>query len=102
MRKIITRCSVWLAIVMVVCCSVFAPAFATTDSGEDSTAVTYSVSDGLYYDAFEMFANFIYGSSSDLTGDQNLVLTALATTAVLFVIGLPFLIVYGFARMFMR
>lgn len=102
MRKIITKCSVWFAIVMVVSCSVFVPAFATTDSGEDSAVASYSVSEGLYYEAFEMFANFIYGSSSDLTGDQNLVLTVLATTAALFVVDLPFLIVYGFARMFMR
>ncbi len=55
---------------------------------------------GFYYQAFDMFAGFIYGEGVELTAEQNMVLTILATTAVLFVVVVPFLIVFWFIRMF--
>lgn len=53
----------------------------------------------LYYSAFEMFANFIYGEGAELTAEQNMVLTILATACALFVIVVPFLIVVWFIRL---
>lgn len=52
----------------------------------------------LYYSAFDMFANFIYGEGAELTAEQNMVLTILATSAALACVLLPFLIVFGIAR----
>lgn len=54
---------------------------------------------GLYYQAFDMFANFIYGEGVDLTAEQNMVMTILATIAVLFVVVVPFLVVYFVIRL---
>ena len=104
MRQIVKNCSVWLVIAMVLCCSVFAPAFAVTDetAAEPESEVVDISPQGLYYQAFDMFAGFFYGEDAVLTGEQNLVLTALSTTAVLFVICVPFLIVWVFMRMCTR
>lgn len=55
---------------------------------------------GVYYQAFDMFAGFIYGEDVELTAEQNMVLTILATTAVLFVVVVPFLIVFFVLRLF--
>lgn len=53
----------------------------------------------LYYSAFDMFANFIYGEGAELTAEQNMVLTILATACALFVIVVPFLIVLWIIRL---
>lgn len=55
--------------------------------------------DSLYYTAFDMFANFIYGEGVELTAEQNMVMTILATIAVLFVVVVPFLVVYFAIRL---
>lgn len=52
-----------------------------------------AVSDSLYYQAYEMFRGFIYGDG-DISSDQSLTLTIISTLAVLFVVALPFLIVF--------
>jgi len=55
---------------------------------------------GLYYEAFDLFADCLYGRGVNLTAEQNMVLTILATTAVLFVVLVPFLVVYFIIRLF--
>lgn len=51
-------------------------------------------STGLFNTAYSMFAEFIYGSSENLTNDQTLVLTILGTVVALAVVLLPFVIVW--------
>lgn len=55
---------------------------------------------GFFYQAFDIFADYIYGEGAELTAEQNMVLTILATVAVLFVVIVPFLIVYFVIKMF--
>ena len=64
------------------------------------TIVEPPATPGVYYQAFDMFAGFIYGEGMELTAEQNMVLTILATTAVLFVVVVPFLIVFFVLRLF--
>lgn len=52
----------------------------------------------LYYSAFQMFANFIYGEGAVLTAEQNMVLTILATIAALAVVVVPFVVVWLIIR----
>lgn len=68
------------------------------DSVEDVPVVDNNV--GVYYQAFDMFAGFIYGEDVELTAEQNMVLTILATTAALFVVVVPFLILFFVLRLF--
>ena len=49
---------------------------------------------GIYNALYEMIANAIYGGLSSLTGWQELTLTFIATCACLFVLVVPFLIVW--------
>lgn len=55
--------------------------------------------DGLYYDAFDLFREYLYDPDFDLTAEQNMVLTVLATVAILFVVALPFLLVWLVIRL---
>ena len=55
---------------------------------------------GIYYQAFDMIAGFIYGEGAELTAEQNMVLTTLATTLALSVFVVPFLLIIWFIRMF--
>ena len=75
---------------LVVNCTGCTPAVYPYRYAEDTTT-------GVYYQVFDVFARFIYGEGAVLTSDQSLVLTILATAAVLFVIAAPFVIV---ARIF--
>lgn len=54
---------------------------------------------GLYNEAFDLFVRFIYGEGAELTSEQNMVMTILATIAVLFVVIVPFLVVYFVIRL---
>ena len=67
--------------------------------GTEPTVSVYN-RPGMYYEAFDMFAGFIYGKGVELTAEQNMVLTIMATTAVLFVVCVPFLIVFWVIRLF--
>ena len=68
---------------------------AAGDDTADPTAGT-----GIFYQAYNLFSTYIYGVEADaLTPDQTLTLTTLATVAALFLVSLPFLIVW---RVFFR
>ena len=56
---------------------------------------------GLYYELYNMLADFIYGADAVLTGDQTLTLTLISTIGALFVIGLPFYVVWRAMRLFL-
>lgn len=58
-----------------------------------------SYEDGFYYSIFDVFSDFFYGKDAILTAEQNMVLTILATTAVLFVVIVPFLVVFFVIRL---
>ncbi len=106
MKKVIKSVSVYLTVVMILCCSFVVPAFAASDvtepASDDSYVTDNRVGVGVYYQAFDMFSDFIYGDGVVLTSEQNMVLTILATTAVLFVVVVPFLILFFVLRLFSR
>lgn len=54
----------------------------------------------MYYNLFNLLAGYIYGADAILTGDQELTLTIISTLGVLFVVCLPFLVIWRFIRMF--
>lgn len=54
---------------------------------------------GIYYSAYDMFSRFIYGVT-ELTAEQHMVLTILSTCCVLFVVVVPFLLVWWVIRLF--
>ena len=93
MKKFIKSIPVYLTVVMLLCSMLVVPAFATSEDSATAPDVG-SVGTGMYYQAFDMFADFFYGDGAELTGEQNMVLTILATTAVLFVVVVPFLILF--------
>ena len=68
-----------------------APSFAAEPSIDP---VAESSAPSLYDSAYALFHEHIYGFDSELTPDQTLTLTLLSTLAALFVVGLPFLVVF--------
>lgn len=52
----------------------------------------------IYPEIFEMLQMYIYGQNAILTPDMNLTLTFLATLASVFVVALPFVVVYWVIR----
>ncbi len=69
------------------------------DSPVTVTKVQTAQSQGLYYSAFDLLADYMYGEV-ELTAEQNMVLTILATCCVLFVVIVPFLLVLWIIRLF--
>lgn len=53
----------------------------------------------LYDSAFQLFHEYVYGIDAVLTADQNLTLTILSTLCALFVVLLPFMLVWFVLRM---
>lgn len=79
-------------------------AFAADVEPDETIAIVVEDSsdpseDGFYYSIFDVFSDFFYGQNAVLTAEQNMVLTILATTAVLFVVIVPFLIVIYVIRL---
>lgn len=56
----------------------------------------------LYPTAYELFRNYIYGADTELTPEMQLTLTMLATLAALFVVVIPFIVVWFFIRLVCR
>lgn len=54
----------------------------------------------MYHELFSILSDFIYGANAALTADQNLVLTIMATIGVLFVVSVPFLVVWRVIKLF--
>ena len=54
----------------------------------------------MYYELVEILSDFIYGADAVLTADQNLCLTIIATVGALFVVAVPFLVVWRVIKLF--
>ena len=55
---------------------------------------------GAYFQLYELLSGFLYGSDVVLTGDQTLTLTILSTAGALFVVSLPFVLVWRVIKLF--
>ena len=55
---------------------------------------------GAYFELYKLLSEFLYGADAVLTGDQTLTLTILATIGALFVVALPFILVWQFIKLF--
>lgn len=55
---------------------------------------------GAYYILYDLLSEFLYGADVVLTGDQTLTLTILCTAGALFVIAVPFLVVWRGIKLF--
>lgn len=53
----------------------------------------------IYPQIYELLQTYIYGADAVLTGDQTLTLTIMATTACVFVVSIPFIVVFGVIKM---
>lgn len=56
--------------------------------------------DGIYPSIYLLLQTYIYGADAVLTGDQTLTLTVLATAACIFLISIPFVLVWQFLKLF--
>lgn len=81
-------------------CSLVSPLSVSAASVDPEPAADISLS--LYDSAYDLFHEYIYGSSSVLTPDQTLTLTLISTLAALFCVSLPFLIVFFILRLIFR
>lgn len=54
----------------------------------------------MYYNLYDILWEGIYGAGSVLSGDQELTLTLLSTIGCVFLVALPFLIVWKIIKMF--
>lgn len=53
----------------------------------------------MYLNLYEILQNGIYGADTVLTGDMELTLTILATAGCVFLVSLPFLLVWKIIKM---
>lgn len=70
------------------------PPTTEPEDPDPSIPGTDSPSSGNYYELYALFQDVIYGSDAELTSDQTLTLTMLSTVACLFVVCLPFLVLW--------
>lgn len=54
----------------------------------------------IYPQIYLLLQTYIYGVDAVLTGDQTLTLTVMATAASVFLVSLPFLLVWRFLKLF--
>ena len=54
----------------------------------------------IYPQIYLLLQTYIYGVDAVLTGDQSLTLTIMATFASVFLVSLPFLLVWQFLKLF--
>lgn len=54
----------------------------------------------IYPQIYLLLQTYIYGADAVLTGDQTLTLTIMATSASVFLVSLPFLLVWQFLKLF--
>lgn len=72
--------------------------YTPSSGGSDGEVIT---GNGIFYQAYDLFSQYIYGvDAADLSSDQTLTLTFLATLAALFLVSLPFILVIGFIKLF--
>lgn len=53
----------------------------------------------MYYELYNMLSDFIYGADAVLTEHMELTLTILSTIGALFVVAVPFVVVYAGIRL---
>ena len=56
---------------------------------------------GAYYHLYDLLSGFLYGPDAVLTGDQTLTLTMISTIGALFVIAMPFVVVWRCIKLFL-
>lgn len=56
----------------------------------------------MYFDLYALLQGFIYGADVTLTNYQDLTLTIMSTVGVLFVVGLPFMVVWRIIKGVLR
>lgn len=56
---------------------------------------------GMYFTLFDLLKQYIYGAEVVLTGDMELTLTIISTLGALFVVGLPFFVVWRIVKVFL-
>ena len=54
---------------------------------------------GIYYTLYALLSDYIYGADAVLTGDMELTLTMICTAGALFVISIPFVLVWKFIKL---
>lgn len=54
----------------------------------------------MYYELWNLLSVYIYGADAILTSDQTLTLTVLCTAGALFVVSLPFVLVWQVTKIF--
>ena len=59
-------------------------------------------SDSLYHSAWNLLSDYIYGVGAELTPEMNLTLTFLSTLVSLFVVSVPFIVVWFVLRLITR
>ena len=55
---------------------------------------------GAYYQLYDLLSGYLYGADAVLTGDQTLTLTMISTIGALFVIAIPFVVVWNALKLF--
>ena len=55
---------------------------------------------GAYYQLYDLLSGYLYGADAVLTGDQTLTLTIISTIGALFVIAIPFVVVWNALKLF--
>lgn len=55
---------------------------------------------GAYFELWNLISDFVYGADAVLTSDQQLTLTIICTLGALFIVALPFVLVWRILRMF--
>ena len=54
----------------------------------------------MYYELYDLLGGYLYGADAVLTGDQTLTLTMISTIGALFIISVPFLVVWRCIKVF--
>lgn len=54
----------------------------------------------MYYELWNMISDFVYGADAVLTSDQTLTLTIICTIGALFVVSIPFVVVWRVIKLF--
>lgn len=55
---------------------------------------------GAYYQLYDLLSGYLYGPDAVLTGDMELTLTMISTAGALFVVAMPFMLVWRFIKLF--
>ena len=79
---------------------VLCPAAYAASEPDDTPLVSEQANlDPIYFSCFDMMKEFIYGSDAQLTEHMELTLTILATICSLFVVVIPFVVVFFVIRL---